>query len=254
MCGGIISYFTFSPPVLACDNFLTLSFLDLLRHLSTTKALTERNENGVDVCLFVCLISVLCFDVGGHRLDTNLNEDLASFCYLSVNPYFPPPPPPPPFLAKNVALASSTTSFFSSAISSFSCFVFLQLDTHTHTHFQLAEKEVADVYWCPLSKIEEGPESKLQQLRLDVSAIRFRSSFLKVARACGVHSLYFPGLWLREGEGGEEGRSPSILHTHTDTQEEGEKDYVLWGLSLGMVSDLMRRPYTDTQQHHQQQQ
>lgn len=95
---------------------------------------------------------------------------------------------------------------------------------HTPIHTQLASAEVAEAFWTPASLLT-GPRSQLQclQLHLDRLSIPAASPAVRLARLLGVTALAFPCLDL-DGSSAR-GVSP---------------DYALWGLSLGIVSDLLK--------------
>lgn len=96
-------------------------------------------------------------------------------------------------------------------------FVFLQLDT-APTELHLAEKEVADAFWCSTTLLT-GTDSRLAQLILNISTFRLPLKAQHLASLLQVRSLYFPCLYLRE---------------------KGDPANTLWGLTLGIVSDLLR--------------
>lgn len=96
-------------------------------------------------------------------------------------------------------------------------FVFLQLDT-APTELRLAEKEVADAFWASTTLLT-GTNSRLAQLILNISTFQLPPKAQRLASLLQVHTLYFPCLYLRE---------------------RGDPTFACWGLTLGIVSDLLR--------------
>jgi 8-oxo-dGTP pyrophosphatase MutT (NUDIX family) len=96
-------------------------------------------------------------------------------------------------------------------------FVFLQLDT-APTELRLAEKEVADAFWASTTLLT-GTNSRLAQLILNISTFQLPPKAQRLASLLQVHTLYFPCLYLRE---------------------KGDPAFACWGLTLGIVSDLLR--------------
>lgn len=83
---------------------------------------------------------------------------------------------------------------------------------------QLRESEVAEAFWCPVSVLC-GPRSGIECLRLHMQSLTVPASAAACfARLLGVRSLFFPCVYLQ-------GRDPR---------------WALWGLSFGMVSELLR--------------
>lgn len=79
---------------------------------------------------------------------------------------------------------------------------------------------MAEAFWCPASRLS-GPRSRVECLRLtmDSLTISSASAAVRFARLLGVSTLFFPCINLRG--------SP-------------DPSYALWGLSLGIVSDLLK--------------
>lgn len=89
----------------------------------------------------------------------------------------------------------------------------------SHPHAQLAASEVAEAFWCPASVLC-GPRSRLECLSLTLESLTVpASAAVRVARLLGVRTLFFPCVFLRSS---------------------GDPTYALWGLSFGIVSDLLR--------------
>lgn len=87
-----------------------------------------------------------------------------------------------------------------------------------HYYPQLAPSEVAEAFWCPVSVLC-GPRSRIECLRLPMASLTVPpSAVVRLAHLLGVRSLFFPCIHLR-------GRDPR---------------WALWGLSFGIVSDLLR--------------
>lgn len=94
-------------------------------------------------------------------------------------------------------------------------FVFLQLDTNP-TDLHLAENEVAGAFWAPVALLT-GKSSRLAQLVVDISTFRLPPNAQRLASLFKVRILFFPCLHLQE-------QDPA---------------FALWGLTLGIVSDLL---------------
>ncbi len=112
-----------------------------------------------------------------------------------------------------------------------STFVFLLLDYSAPVEFVLAEREVADAFWVPASVLT-GEASRLGQLTLQLASLRIPSKPLRMSRLLGVRTLSFPCLYLRGGT--------------------ADPECALWGLTLGIVSDLLELASLPNLKHRRQ--
>lgn len=80
---------------------------------------------------------------------------------------------------------------------------------------------MAEAFWRPASLVT-GPQSRIQclQLRLDSLILPSASPPVRLARLVGVTALSFPCIYLGP--------------------HQTDNDYALWGLSLGIISDLLK--------------
>ncbi len=95
---------------------------------------------------------------------------------------------------------------------------------------------MAEAFWCPAS-ILCGPRSRLQCLHLTLDSITLppTAPALRLARLFGVASLAFPCIYLNNADSsGSSSRSSS-----SSNPPDPDPDYALWGLSYGIVSDLL---------------